>query len=66
MPRVKQAPEHAAESCKPVGNSKRMNAKKSMDTYGSGARTQGSGTNYLYPANTGEMGHESKTREGVV
>ena len=64
--RVKQAPKRAAESGKPVGNSKRMNARKSMDTYGSGARTQGSSTNYLYPANTREMGHGSEVREGVV
>jgi len=27
---------------------------------------QGSGTTYLYPTNTGEMGHGSKVREGVV
>jgi len=37
--RVKQAPECAAESDKPVGNGKRMNAKKAMDSYGSRACT---------------------------
>ena len=58
--------ERAAESDKPVGNGKRMGAKKAMDSYGSGARTQGSGTTYLYPANTREVGHESEVREGVV
>ena len=37
-----------------------------MDLYGSGAYTQGSGTTYLYPTNTGEGGHGSEVREGVV
>ena len=37
-----------------------------MDTYGSGARTQGSGTNYLYLANTKEVGHRSEVRESAV
>ena len=27
---------------------------------------QGSGTTYLYPANTEEVGHRSEVREGVV
>ena len=60
--RVKQAP----ESNKPVGNGKRMSAKKAMDSYGSGARTQGSGTTYMYPANIGEVGHGLEVREDVV
>ena len=60
--RVKQAPEHAAESDKPVSNGKRMNTRNAMDSYGSRARTQGSGTTYLYPANTGEVGHRSEVR----
>ena len=58
--------EHAVESDKPVGNGKRMNARKAMDSYGSGARTQGSSTTYLYPANTGEVGHGLEVRESVV
>ena len=64
--RVKQAPEHEAESDKPVGNGKHMNVRKSIDSCGSGARTQGSGTTYLYPANTREVGHGSEVRGGVV
>ena len=64
--RVKQAPKRVAELNKSVGNGKRMNAKKAMDSYGSGAHTQGSGTTYLYPANTGEVGHGSEVRKGVV
>ena len=64
--RVKQAPEHAIESDKPIGNGKRVKAKKAMDSYGSGAYIQGSGTTYLYPANIGEVGHGSEVREGVV
>ena len=44
--RVKQASEHAAELDKPVGNGKRMNTRVVMDSRGSGARTQGSGTTY--------------------
>ena len=63
--RVKQAPKCAAESDKPVGNGKRMNARKVIDSYGSRARTQGLGTTYLYPANTREVGHGSKVRESV-
>ena len=43
-----------------------MRAKKVMNSYGSGAHTQGLGITYLYPANTGEVGHGSKVREGVV
>ena len=64
--RVKQAPEHAAESDKLVGNGNCMNARKAMDLYGSGARTQGSGTTYLYSTNTREVGHRSEVRGGVV
>ena len=37
-----------------------------MDSYGSEAHTQGSSTTYLYPANTGEVGHGLEVREGVV
>ena len=58
--------ERAVESDKPVGNGKRMNARKAMDSYGSGAHTQGSSTTYLYPANTGEVGHGLEVRESVV
>ena len=64
--RVKQAPKHAIESDKPIGNGKRMKARKAMDSYGSGAYIQGLGTTYLYPANIGEVGHGSEVREGVV
>ena len=64
--RVKQALEHAIESDKPIGNGKRMKARKAMDSYGSGAYIQGLGTTYLYPANIGEVGHGSEVREGVV
>ena len=38
--RVKQAPKCVAELNKSVGNGKRMNAKKAMDSYGSGAHTR--------------------------
>ena len=62
--RVKQALKHAVESDKPVGNGKRMRARKVMDSYGSGAQTQGSSTTYLYPVNTREVGHGSEVREG--
>ena len=58
--RVKQVLEHATELNKPIGNGKHMNARKAMDSYKSGARTQGLSTTYLYPANTGEVGHSSK------
>ena len=64
--RIKQTPERVAESDKPRGNGKRMRARKAMDSYGSGACTQGSSTTYLYLANTGEVGHESEVRGGVV
>ena len=64
--RIKQTPEHAAESDKPRGNGKRVKARKVMDSYGSGACTQGSSTTYLYLANTGEMGHGLEVRGGVV
>ena len=40
---IKQAPGRAAKSNKTVGNGKCMNARKTMDLYGSEARTQGSG-----------------------
>ena len=56
----------AVESGKPVGNGKRMNTRKTMDSYRSGARIQGSSTTYLYPANTGEVGHGLEVRESVV
>ena len=36
--RVKQALERVVESNKSIGNGKRMNVKKAMDSYGSGAR----------------------------
>ena len=36
--RVKQALERAAKLDKSVGNDKRMNTRKEMDSYGSGAR----------------------------
>ena len=64
--KVKQAPGHALKSEKPVGNGKRINARKTMDLYGSGARTQGSGTTYLYPTNTEEVGHGPEIREGLI
>ena len=64
--RVKQAPEPAIESKKPEGNGKCMKAKKAMDSYGNGACTQGLGTTYMYLVNTGEVGHGSKVRKGVV
>ena len=37
-----------------------------MDSDESRARTQGSGTTYLYPANTREVGHKLEVWEGVV
>ena len=64
--RVKQTLKRAAESDKPVDNSKCVRARKAMDSYGSGACTQGSGTTYLCPANTEEVGHGSEVRKGVV
>ena len=63
--RVKQAPERAAESDKSVGNGKRMNTRKQW-THMEVEHAHGSGTTYLYPANTWEVGHGSKVREGVV
>ena len=57
--RVNQLPKRTAESNKCRGNGKCVRAKKVMDSNGSGACTQGPGTTYLYPANTGEVGHES-------
>ena len=64
--RVKQTPERATESDKPVGNGKCMRARKAMDSYGNGAYTQGSSTTYPYPVNTREVGHGSELRKGVV
>ena len=64
--RVKQALKHAVESDKPVSNGKRVRARKAMDSYGSEAQTQGSGTTYLYPTNTEEVGHGSEIREGLI
>ena len=64
--RVKQAPKRVAQSGKPIGNGKRMSARKAMDSYGSGACTQGLDTTYLYPTKTGEVGHGSEVKEGVV
>ena len=64
--RVKKTPKRAAESDKPVDNGKGVRARKVMDSYESGARTQGSRAIYLYLANTREVGHGSKLREGVV
>ena len=64
--RIKQAPKHAAELDKPVGNGKRMNARKAMDSYGSGACTQDSGTIYLYPTKTKDVGHGLAVKESVV
>ena len=40
--------------------------QKGMDSDGSGAYTKGPSTTYLYPANTWEVGHESRVSEGVV
>ena len=64
--RVKQASECAEELDKLAGNGKRVSAKKAMDLYGSRTCTQGLSTTYLYPANTGEVGHGSEVRKGVV
>jgi len=64
--RVKWALEHTAKSNKPRGNGKCVRAKKATDLYGSGACAQGSGTTYLYHANTGEVGHGLEVWEGVV
>ena len=43
-----------------------MSARKAMDSYGSGACTQGLDTTFLYPTKTGEVGHWSEVKEGVV
>ena len=64
--RVKQVLEHATELNKPIGNGKHMSARKAMDSYESGAHTQGSDTTYLYLANTREVGYGSEVIEGVV
>ena len=57
--KVKQIPECATESDKRRGNGERVKVRKVMDSDGSGACTQGSGTAYLNLANTGEVGHRS-------
>ena len=49
--RIKQIPERAADS------DKRVKARKVIDLDESGVCTQGLGTTYLYPANTGDVGH---------
>ena len=64
--RVKQTPECVAGSDKLEGNGKHVRARKTMDSYGSEAFTKGSCTTYLYPTNTGEVGHGSEVRKGVV
>ena len=43
-----------------------MNARKAIDSYGSGARIQGLGITYLYPANTKEVDHGLVVRESVI
>ena len=58
--RAKRALECATESDKRRGNGKRVKVRKVMDSNGSGACTQDSGTAYLNLANTGEVGHGSK------
>ena len=58
--KVKQIPECATESDKRRGNGKHVKVRKVMDSNGSGACTQGSGTAYLNLANIGEVGHGSK------
>ena len=55
--RVKQLPERIAKSDKHRGNGNCVNARKVMDSDGSGAYTQGPSTTYLYPANIGKVGH---------
>ena len=64
--RVKQAPEHAIESNKPVDKGKRINPRKAMDSYGSGARIQGLGITYLYPTNTREVDRGLVVRKSVI
>ena len=64
--RVKQIPKRATGLDKSEGNGKHVRDRKAMDSYGSEACTQGSDTVYLYLANTGEVGHGSEVREGVV
>ena len=58
--RVKRAPERVAKSDKLGGNDKRVRARKAIDSYESGACTQGLSTTYLYSANTGKVGHGSE------
>ena len=58
--RVKQLPERIAKSDKHRGNGNCVNARKVMDSDGSGAYTQGPSTTYLYPANIGKVGHGSR------
>ena len=64
--RVKQTLEQTTESDKYGANGKRVKAKKVMESYGSGACTQGLNTTYMYLADTGEVGHELEVREGMV
>ena len=64
--RIKQLPERIVESDKHKGNGKWVKAKKVMDSDGSEAYTQDLGTTYLYPANTGEVGHGSRVWKVVV
>ena len=64
--RVKQILECVARSNKLEGNGKHVRVRKAMDSYGNGACTQDSGTIYLYPTKTRDVGHVSTVREGVV
>ena len=64
--RVKHPPKRTAKSDKHEGNNKGVKARKGTDSNGSGAYTQGPGTNYLYPTNTWEVGHGLRVSEGVV
>ena len=64
--RVKQALKYVVESDKLVGNGKCMRARKAMDSYGSGARIQGLGITYLYPANIREVDRGLVVRESVI
>ena len=58
--RVKQLPKCTVESDKHRGNGKCVKVTKVMDSNGSEACTQGPSTTYLYPTNTGEVGHGSR------
>ena len=61
---IKQAAEHTAILDKPTSDSKRVNTKQVMDSYGSGARTR-LRHHQLVPSQY-RVGHESKVRESVV